>query len=459
MGIETDEPLSPAGRLFVQPATHQIINSVFGLERAIGLDALRAVISDSLLIMHPRFSSLLVTDDHGLEHWRKTELNIDRHIIVRPDPVGEGDNDEEMVNDYIADLTVSCPLNTDKPLWEIHLLSAHKCLVLRVHHALGDGISLVSLMLTLCRKLDDPEQTPTIGPLSSSTKKVSKKPGTWENIVKVLKMVWFSLVYVCEFMMRGAWVKDGKTVVSGGEGVEMWPRKLVTAKFSFQDMKTVKSAVVNATINDVLFGVISYGLSKYLDSRSPDSLQEGLQITGVSLVNLRPSPGLQDMKELMKKNAGATGWGNKVGIVLLPVYYHRNRSDPLQYLKRAKMMMDRKKLSMEAVLSHQIGYFVMKYFGAKVASLLEYRVICNTSFTISNVVGPREEITVAGIPITYMRTTSSSLPHAITMHMVSYAGKADMQILVAKDLIPDPEKLAKCFEDALQEMKEHAVQM
>ncbi|KAF5759193.1 putative O-acyltransferase, WSD1, O-acyltransferase WSD1 [Helianthus annuus] len=433
--MEIDEPLSPGGRLFVQPATHQIINSVFGLEQPITLDALRTVISSSLLIKHPRFSSLLVTDNHGREHWRKTEIDINRHIIIRSNPVGEGDNDEEVVNEYLADLTVSAPLTTDKPLWEVHLLSAHKCLVLRIHHALGDGISLVSLMLTLCRKLDDPEQTPTIGPLTSSTQK-HKNSGTLESILKLVKMVWFTLVYVFEFMMRGAWVKDGKTAVRGGEGVELWPRKLVTAKFSFEDMKTVKSAVANATINDVLFGVISSGLSKYLDSRSPDSLPEGLQMTGVALVNLRPSPGLQDIKELMKKNAGTAGWGNK----------------------RAKMMMDRKKLSMEAFLSHQIGYFVMKYFGAKVASLLEYKVICNTSFTISNVVGPREEITVTGIPITYMRATSSSLPHAITMHMVSYAGKADMQILVAKDIIPDPEKLAKCFEDALLEMKQHAVQ-
>lgn len=42
------------------------------------------------------------------------------------------------------------------------------------------------------------------------------------------------------------------------------------------------------------------------------------------------------------------------------------------------------------------------------------------------------------------------------MHMVSYAGRADMQILVAKDIIPDPEFLAKCFEEALLEMKEAA---
>lgn len=43
------------------------------------------------------------------------------------------------------------------------------------------------------------------------------------------------------------------------------------------------------------------------------------------------------------------------------------------------------------------------------------------------------------------------------MHVVSYAGKAEMQIVVAKDIIPDPEFLAKCFQDSLLEMKEAAL--
>jgi hypothetical protein len=43
---------------------------------------------------------------------------------------------------------------------------------------------------------------------------------------------------------------------------------------------------------------------------------------------------------------------------------------------------------------------------------------------------------------------------ALVLNMVSYAGKADMQVQVAKDIIPDPQFLAKCFEDALLEMKE-----
>lgn len=43
------------------------------------------------------------------------------------------------------------------------------------------------------------------------------------------------------------------------------------------------------------------------------------------------------------------------------------------------------------------------------------------------------------------------------MHMLSYAGVADMQILAAKEIIPDPKVLAKCFEEALVEMKDAAV--
>lgn len=45
---------------------------------------------------------------------------------------------------------------------------------------------------------------------------------------------------------------------------------------------------------------------------------------------------------------------------------------------------------------------------------------------------------------------------ALTMHMMSYGGKADLQILVAKDIIPDPKVLARCFEDALMAMKQAA---
>jgi hypothetical protein len=73
----------------------------------------------------------------------------------------------------------------------------------------------------------------------------------------------------------------------------------------------------------------------------------------------------QDLSDLMKDKSGSR-WGNKFGMILLPVYYHKSGSDPLQYLKRAKVMIDQKKQSLEAHFSYKIGYFVMSSLGSKV---------------------------------------------------------------------------------------------
>ncbi|KAL3515293.1 hypothetical protein ACH5RR_022195 [Cinchona calisaya] len=447
-------PLTPAGRLFVQPKMNQIINFVLGVKNPINIDAVKSEIRSSIMLQHPRFYSLLVVDSNGREFWRRTQVNVDRHLIIRHEPLTDEPSvsDEDAVNDFLADLSVSSPLSTDKPLWEIHLLMAHNCGVFRVHHALGDGISLMSMFLSCCRRSDDPSQVPTVGGVGTSSSSYGRRE-RW-NLGRVIKLVWYTLVFVMEFVMRSLWLKDKRTAVSGGDGVELWPRKLATAKFGIDDMKTVKNAVGHATLNDVLFGLVSCGLSKYLDIQSAKA-QEGLQITGLAMVNLRPQPGLQEFSKLLSNKMG-TRFGNQFGMILLPVYYHKSGADPLQFVRRAKAMIDKKKQSLEALFSYKIGDFVMSYFGPKLACLLNYRIVCNTTFTISNVIGPREEITIVGNPVTYMRVNSTSLPHAITVHMMSYAGKADMQILVAKDIIPEPHLLAKCFEDALSEMKEVA---
>lgn len=75
---------------------------------------------------------------------------------------------------------------------------------------------------------------------------------------------------------------------------------------------------------------------------------------------------VQDLPNLMRSNSGAR-WGNKFGVILLPIYYHRSsNSDPLEYLKRAKKMIDRKKQSLEAHFSYRIGDLIMSTFGPKV---------------------------------------------------------------------------------------------
>ncbi|MCL7027360.1 hypothetical protein MKW94_022704 [Papaver nudicaule] len=76
-------------------------------------------------------------------------------------------------------------------------------------------------------------------------------------------------------------------------------------------------------------------------------------------------------------------------------------------------MLDKKKLSLEAYFSYAITSLAMSLLGPTAAALLTYRIICNTSFMISNVVGPQEEIMFGGNPITAFSVSSSSLPHVM----------------------------------------------
>ncbi|KAL8027656.1 hypothetical protein ABFX02_14G110600 [Erythranthe guttata] len=452
--VEREEPLTPAGRLFVQPQMEQIINVAIAVESPLDVDAFKAEVESSVMVKLPRFRSLLVRSSGGREYWRRVQIDVSRHVIPHHHSVSDDPavSDEDAVNDFMADLCVSSPLPTDKPLWEVHLLAAHRTVVFRFHHALGDGISLMSLLLSCCRRADDPTQTPTAGAASAAAKPPRRRWSAW----KLAKLIWYTLVYVVEFTLRALWLSDERTAVSGGAGVELWPRRLATARFRLEDMKTVKRVVADATINDVLFGIVSCGLSRYLDIKSPKALPEGLRITGLSMVNLRPQSGLQDISKLLDKNNSGTRWGNKFGMLLLPIYYHKCDSNPIGFVKRAKSMIDKKKLSLEAPFSYKVGNLIMSLLGPKFAAVLNYRIVCNTTFTISNIIGPGEKIRIVGNPVKHIRVTSSCLPHAITMHMVSYAGVADLQILAAKEIIADPKVLAKCFEDALFEMKEFA---
>lgn len=109
--------------------------------------------------------------------------------------------------------------------------------MLRLHHALGDGISLMSMFLSCCRMADDPDRMPTIGAKSESRGGV--------RVWRTLAVIWFTVVYVVEFILRSLWVGDKRTAVSGGAGVELWPRKLATARFLLEDMKSIKRAVAD----------------------------------------------------------------------------------------------------------------------------------------------------------------------------------------------------------------------
>lgn len=73
---------------------------------------------------------------------------------------------------------------------------------------------------------------------------------------------------------------------------------------------------------------------------------------------------LQALADMMKKDTKAK-WGNWIGFVHLPLAI-AIQDDPLDYIREAKVTIDRKKCSLEAIFTFFIGDIFLKLFGINV---------------------------------------------------------------------------------------------
>ena len=129
-------PKSPIGNVFLSlfsPRSENIISCAMSFRDPIDVEALKNDISNSIIIKHPRFCSLMIRDHTG-KHWKTTHVNVDDHIIVHQtatttkaenDDGHDHDDDDEKegaINSFLADISVTRPLSEIKPLWEVHVL-------------------------------------------------------------------------------------------------------------------------------------------------------------------------------------------------------------------------------------------------------------------------------------------------------------------------------------------------
>ncbi|CAI0561598.1 unnamed protein product [Linum tenue] len=405
---EEEELLSPAARLFHEPNFNVYIIAILGCKTRIDPDLVRAKLPHTLL-KHPRFSSLQVPVEGGKEEkqlkWVPSAVNLDNHVIVPPEIdqstfAGDADAGKKFVEDYISDLTKTKIDGSKQPLWDLHLLNvrtsepdAEAVGVFRIHHSLGDGVSLTSLLLACTRQIADPDALPTI-PTPRKKKEEGLLAGRgrnggvlgrgfWRAVVAVWTaavLMWNTAVDVAAFLLTAIWVEDTKTPLKGPHGVEFLPRRFVWKSMSLDDFKLVKNAM-NATINDVALGATQAGLSRYLN-RKLDMMEKDTEVK----------------------------WGNWIGFILLP-FTIGIRDDPLDYVRQAKAVVDRKKRSLEALFTFSIAEFVLKLFGTRRSNALSHRIITRTTLCFTNLVGPLEEIGYYGHPLAFLAPSSFNQPH------------------------------------------------
>nr|AAZ08051.1 wax synthase [Petunia x hybrida] len=473
-----EEPLSPTARLFHDANFNVHVVVIIALDTRISPQPIKDKLVHTLL-KHPRFTSLMVVDEENLADmkWVQTKIDLDQHIIVPEVDETQLESPDKFVEDYIYNLTKTS-LDRTKPLWDLHLVNvktrdAEAVALLRVHHSLGDGTSLISLLLACTRQTADELKLPTIPtkkrrptPSGYSTKEESFK--LWHYLAVIwlfIRMIGNTLVDVLMFIITVIFLKDTKTPINTVPDSESRVRRIVHRIIDLDDLKLVKNAM-NMTINDVALGITQAGLSKYLnrryavdeedkgDTERNNNLPKNIRLRSCLVINLRPSAGIEDLADMMEKGPKEKrGWGNWFGYVLLP-FKIALRDDPLDYVKEAKATVDRKKRSFEALYTLIMAEVLIKIFGIKVATAVTVRVFSNATVCFSNVVGPQEEIGFCGHPISYLAPSIYGQPSALMINFQSYIDKMIIVVAVDEGAIPDPQQLLDDFENSLHLIKE-----
>ncbi|ONI25596.1 hypothetical protein PRUPE_2G310700 [Prunus persica] len=326
---------------------------------------------------------------------------------------------------------------------------------------MGDGASLMSLLLACTRKTSDPDALPTV---PTKTRADSSSNSSWFcwfifAIWSGLTLIWNTLVDMMLFIATLVFLQDTKTPIKGAPGVELTAKRFVHRTVSLDHIKQVKNAM-GMTINDVVFGVTQAGLSQYLIRRygqnekdegskqKRSNLPKNIRLRANVLSNLRPTVGIQALADMMARKSKAR-WGNRFGYILIP-FTIALRDGPLDYVRQAKAVIDRKKHSLEAFCTYLIANVLIKIIGAKAAGAIAHRVISHSTLSFSNLVGPLEEISFYGHPITFMAPYVYGHPHALHMHFQSYVDKMTICLTIDPDVIPDPNKLLDDLEESLK---------
>ncbi|KAK6257884.1 hypothetical protein QUC31_001343 [Theobroma cacao] len=465
---EGNEPLSPMARMFHEPDSNVYIITIVGFKNPIEPNSFKANLVHTLL-KHPRFSSVQVADENngGELKWVQTEVDVEKHVIVPKvdeEMASQGAADK-FIEDYIANMSKT-KISMSIPMWDCHILNlkssdAESVLVLRVHHSLGDGTSLMSLLISCSRKLSDPLALPTFPTMKKKPIATTTWLCFWIKLWSFFLLIWNTLVDMLVCVTTSYFYKDTPTPLKPpSRSVACTPRRIVHRTFSLDDVKLVKNAT-NTTVNDVVLAITQAGLSQYLNRKYgkakrheagkewEDNLPNNIRLRATLFINLRSSPGIYALGEILKKNSKAE-WGNKIGYVLFP-FTIALKDNPLDYIRNVKEAMDRKKASLEAKFRLLLATIFVRFYRTRLAKFP------STTMWFSNVAGPQDEITIFGNQVTYIAPSLYGQPVALTIHVVSYAKKMSMVLSVDDNIIPDPYQLCDDLEESLKLIKKSVI--
>ena len=391
-------------------------------------------------------------------HWQDvTDFNIDLHLhhIALPAP-----HDETALRALVSDLA-STPLDHAQPLWQVHVVdnvAGGSALVMRVHHCIADGTG----MMAVIGKLFDTEAGAPVIPTDVDATPAQADDGLLAPALQTIRQTALSALAVAgsavhavthprQTLAQAGTVLQGAGMLVGELLKTDDPPSPLKGEFGQQKrvawsetvpIKDVKAigGRFGAKVNDVLVAAMAGALRTYLKGRGVEVNHSSLR--AMVPVDLRPP-------------AQAGLLGNAFGLVILELPVDAAR--PAERLARTKAAMDALKRSPEALAT----LMLFDIFGRGPKSLQDlsnHWFGSKCSLVLTNVVGPRETLYLAGVPIDRMMAWA---PHpgeelGMTLSILSYRGHAALTVIGDARLVPDPEAITNLFHQEFEALKRAA---
>ncbi|MDE2368306.1 MAG: wax ester/triacylglycerol synthase family O-acyltransferase [Burkholderiales bacterium] len=415
-----------------------MIVGVWLLRPAVTLAALRERIADKLL-KYPRFRCRVEHDAIGASWIPDPEFSIEHQVPATPLHRRRGETERQALQRLCGELATT-PLDPQHPLWQFHLVEHYEggsALIARIHHCIGDGIALISVMHSITdggsepprrrRRTRDAEDwlaDEIVRPVGDLAAKALA--GGASDLARAgvhLAADAAALLLMSDdspTLLKGA--PAGRKVVAWGEPLPL-------------DRVKAVSRGLSCTINDLLLTCVAGAIGDYLKQRGEDPA--GQEVRAMVPVNLRP---LEQAWQL----------GNHFGLapVVLPV----GVAHPLARLQAVRRRMGELKGSYQPLLS----YAVLAVSGLLVKPAQDFVLNLfskKTTAVMTNVPGPVEPLRLCG---STMRQSLFWVPASgaigVGVSILSYGGGVQFGLITDSALCPDPQSIIDRFEPEFEQL-------
>ncbi|RZC86192.1 hypothetical protein C5167_007377 [Papaver somniferum] len=472
---ETSPPVSPLSQSFNSTTISLNIFAIFELETPITEFEVLKFLLNHFLPSSIRFSSIMEKNWKGIVRWRKVDVQVEDHLIVPTFPLGlTSERYDNYLREYLS--KICCEnFSDDKPLWEVHLvkypsLSGACTMIFKLSHAIGDGYSFIRVFFMSFGRADK-SSTPLTFPRVTLIKSQQRDDGN--RLIGLGKKL-FELMHKCtntsfdvmETLLRTTYYEDRPSAIrsetSAKGKMELFrPLNIHSLTLSLERVKKVKTKL-GATMNDVIIGLLSYIIHLYAvrknknmdqygeDGLKKDSINGGTNtsMTICVTLNMRIFKGFTNIEDMIRADA----WGNHTRLLFTPLPTSRNLEEvnPLDFIFKAKDIMDRKKKSMIFYLIDSLFLKAAMWAkGQKGLDGLLYSSFKNTSTFISSVIGPKEQMAIMNHPVSSFYYFMSGIPQSITFTSVSCMEQLKLVVTMEKGFI-DSELFISCMDEAFE---------